>query len=885
MNRKRTENDAVKINLSEIHTRLATVLKVDPTSIEIIRSKDYYKIQCLDQMTTDALQITIDDLLRKGMVPGKPSRKSDGRYVYQLYLTPMQVSFLTGMQLTKQKSSILHHILHLQESQLLIGDNKTWVQFLDKKGLDSKYAAKYIVSQLNDIILKKSIFKSLKDDLGKGKTLFTGYDNDQVSFIWVEDPVKYQLYRQIAISFFEKTYNYSAPQSEDTVYPRLFAELSPQLTQDMLLSRITNQTTLALLNPASFQPSADGQSYFISIPEKENEFIRKKMLCLAQDSHIKISTQIGPNNTVILDKQNYEIWLKLINTKKTSKSEYSKKEFKINTPFSPYTTDFGEFYIHYPESKRAISIADHLNQNPKTTFFHVDLSLEPPIIFIKKEDYLQWIALKTKDTSVQEIQNPIPKAQSDYIAQLNKMKYSPVIKYQSTLISATWIALKESIPNRSLLDAVKIGLEAKSIFSEENNPKEGKKISGYQKAQFRRALGRLIIEKKPSHDPFVTDDNIEQLHQDTHTIIQYIQGLEYTNEQLYKTIKQFIYPLNRQPNIFYVKENNTIILTSGQFQIDLFNSHLDEIPQDNRETLSILNAQILCALSDLVFYIHYLKVNQDEKAKETQFSAAHAEVAMPVALQSKKLSTRTTIQTEHESATERLLTTRPDVIIGALSMQGSTFIDQSGITGAGNGLHVKGPVTLKKGQIITWFHGQIITPEDVTPDTPETHIISMEGFASRSPHLILCDPDNVMHPGQGSFANHSSKPNVKWKVIYWQKLAVGIALIYDGEPCALQENESYEMVMNYGKSAAQIKHKISGNTDFIPQIQRSRPQKRRASDDPDNVVEENSTEITFQRKRSKSTKKTTDFFSRSSPMQSAKEQSISSEMRKFFSKC
>ena len=258
-------------------------------------------------------------------------------------------------------------------------------------------------------------------------------------------------------------------------------------------------------------------------------------------------------------------------------------------------------------------------------------------------------------------------------------------------------------------------------------------------------------------------------------------------------------------------------------------------------------------MADFVFYNTYLEVQEQVIAQKAPTTPVIEPITTPAEHEPKSLVTTKIRKAQKNNSTDQLLKTRPDIIVQAMSTQGYTYAAPSGIEGAGNGLYVKGPVKLKKGQIITWYNGELINTSDITPDTDQTHIISLEGYASKNSPLIQCDPSRTKHKGQGDFANHSTTPNVTRKTVYYAGLPVAVVLVYIGEPFELEENESYEMVFNYGVNAARSIHHIQGNMDFTPQIIRhngKRKHEQEGNEDSSPQKNENNPEPTFESKRS-----------------------------------
>ena len=416
--------------------------------------------------------------------------------------------------------------------------------------------------------------------------------------------------------------------------------------------------------------------------------------------------------------------------------------------------------------------------------------------------------------------------------------------------------LKKTIEAPELLNAITLGLETKNTILEQQEFKEEEKLDLFKRQQFRQQLGRGVLGIEPtSITPYVNDATMNQINRYCRVVSEHIKTLGYTSKELEKIIKQFIYSINVSPNIFFDEEKKTIILKSGQYQVDLFDFHSEGVPKNHCRLLSILSAEILCALADFVFYITYLKVQEQVIAQKASTVSVTEPITTPDEPEPKSMVTKKIRQAQKHNSTDQLLKTRPDIVIQALSTQGYTYTAPSGIEGAGNGLYVKGPVKLKKGQIITWYNGELINASDITPDTDQTHIISLEGYASKNSQLILCDPSHTKHKGQGDSANHSTTPNVDRKTVYYAGLPVAVVLVYIGEPFELEENESYEMVFNYGINAARSIHNIHGNMNFTPQIIRHsgkrKHEKEGNEDSAPQEIEKNS-EATFKPKRSQS---------------------------------
>ena len=798
-----------------------------------------------------ALKTQVEDLLYTAMVRGNTI--SEGLGHCQLYLTPKQVGYLIGAKLSKLEDSIPHHILHLQESSLQIGGETIWVQFLDTQGIDRGYKAKYMSSILNDEVTRKPYFAELKGKLGKGQSLFNGYDDDLMSFIWVKNSELYRLYQQIAIASFQKASGFRVHRAQDTIYPSLFAELAPKIRQGMLLTKRKNQATFELFNVSSFKKSADNLTYSICAPQSdlapEERLIRYKTRMWVYAKHHQLRLEIKQTtNELTLDETSYRNWLKIIDLELGR----SKKTFKVDTAFSEYISDFGSFYIHYPESRKACSVASVLNADLKENLFHYDEKIQPNIVYIEKEEYIEW--LKKKGTCLDAIQIPIPPAQTKYIKQLHKLRYNPVVEYKTKLISATWTVLKETIDSPELLNAITLGLETKNTILEQQEFKEEEKLDLFKRQQFRQQLGRGVLGIEPtSITPYVNAATMNRINHYCRVVSEHILTLGYSRKELEKIIKQFIYSINVSPNIFFDAEKDTIILKSGQYQVELFDLHPEGVPKNHCRLISILSAEILCALADFVFYNTYLEVQEQVIAQKAPTTPVIEPITTPAEHEPKSLVTTKIRKAQKNNSTDQLLKTRPDIIVQAMSTQGYTYAAPSGIEGAGNGLYVKGPVKLKKGQIITWYNGELINTSDITPDTDQTHIISLEGYASKNSPLIQCDPSRTKHKGQGDFANHSTTPNVTRKTVYYAGLPVAVVLVYIGEPFELEENESYEMVFNYGVNAARSIHHIQGNMDFTPQIIRhngKRKHEQEGNEDSSPQKNENNPEPTFESKRS-----------------------------------
>lgn len=724
---------------------------------------------------------------------------------------------MIGERLTKERSSpLLHHFIHFQPSTHQIEGKAVLIQFLNTAdSSDDNITAKKIAHLLNNEICRREPHHQIKALLGHKKTLFVGYDNAEFSMIWTAYPELYNQYREDTIKIYKNQYQYRAHDSKDTIYPRLFAAFSQKVTQQMLLAKNKNRGQFSVIHDLSFQPRKDGDEYYVkpaitdNNPDKSLKSYRINMKIYARRYQVDIPIAIR-NQEIILSRRAHEQWQAILAKELARPS----KSVSTETPFSAYKTVFGDFYIHIPEGRQGHEIAAHLNRDQAEAIFFLDAKPWPNIIYITKADYQNW--LKKRHVAVKDIKSQLSDYQQIQLEALKKFNYSPEIAYKPKLIKQTLEYLDQSMIDPQLLMRLKVGFQLKTDILNETHFQD---VNADISDCFERSLQRKSTLKKQakkllestrgeSQYYYARENNISELTENVICIAEYVMEIKsYSMRELEKLIRQFIYAINQKPCIRFDEIENTVLLETERYRLDLFKMDTAGIESRHRRHIAGMLTQIFCTLADFVFYQAY--IHTSSTTTQTILAPNTDKHLEPPSIKTISNKTRSTVQIPN-NATEQLAKTRPDIILSALSTRENTIVLKSTIPNAQDGLYVIGPINLQRGQIISWFDGNIITEHDFTPDITKSAIVSIEGYTSKNTQYIYCDTDK-RNPGNAYYANHAVQAcNASFQTIYYHSLPIGKVIRYDGPPLALTSREDkIEILVNYGPVAARLIHKIS----------------------------------------------------------------------------
>lgn len=850
-----TETSQTEKN-EEIITLLRSKLALDSktTTIRVRPGKggrDFLLIETANLDQKIALEEKInaslyESLIRRNTLTSKPS---DGA---TLYLMAEQVGTLINQQLCPGDDSPYHRFLHFQPVVFDIHGHKTkfLVQFLDTEKYDTDCDIKQMVHKLNDN-LTKPVYKDSKSKLAPKTGLFMWSMGHGQPFLYTTNCEAYDKYREITLQTYAK-YNFRVHVIEDTPYKGLFDKLSAALTPQSfhLKSQVGDISQKATVCELKFIASADGESYFAEIskttPHWEKllkQYVKNFEIYQKRYSHKPFAFHPEENH-ITLDNNSYATWNEIVSSEIFNR----RNQVSIHLPFSPYTTPFGEKYrIHIPKDRRPHEVAYALNRHYQETdrdVFLVDLSANP-LIFIKEQDYATWRTVKTPDIPLaQPIE--IPKNQVEILQKLTALRYSPVINYNSEIIPDALDALKEETPIAILPLVERAFVTKTKLLNEIHKIQEDDNLDTQNKSKSRKIIITHITSEHLSH--FSSDEmlysaqRIEELVTNCSSMARHAQSIySCDRESLYYLIRKFIYPLNQKASIHFDK--NTILLGALKGEFDLFNIVItDEMSHHQKQALTKLLVQIFCVLGDLVFYQHYIHafqasqviIRQEDPVLELDTTPIATSAAMEEPLATQPVPRRVTRRNaQPEQALDRLLTARPDLLIG----MAQTFVDRSTIPGADKGLFLKEGQQILKGQCIAIYTGTIVSYESIDKDSPQTHFVSMAGYLSKNADIILSDKAPEVE-GNAYWVNHrqdNALCNVKFKRVYFQQLCIGVILVAKTD-MEIPKGYRVELFANYGPNAAESIHHIprlpkphKQETALLPSKDTSsKPQKRKA---------------------------------------------------------
>ena len=812
-----SKTDKILPSKEEILIRLTSKLRIAESNIRIypaLLGSEYLIIcsKCREEMTR--VKTLIEKKLYESMIRYNTVRVNEIKQ--EVCLNREQVGTIIGEKLTKELSSpILHHFIHFQPSTHLIEGKVVLIQFLNKTDCNDDITAKKIAHLLNNEICRREPHHKIKTVLGQKKTLFVGYDNTEFSMIWTAYPELYNQYREKTIEMYKNQYQYRAHETKDTIYPSLFVAYSHQVTKQMLLAKNKKGGQFSVIHDLSFQPRKGGDEYYIkpavtdANPDKSLKSYRINMKIYARRYQVDIPIAIK-NHELILSKRAHEHWEAIL-TKELARPS---KSVLAEIPFSAYTTVFGDFYIHIPEGRHAHEIAAHLNRDQTKAIFFLDAKTLPNIIYITRADYHGW--LKKRHTALKDVKSHLSDYQQFHISSLIKYNYSPEIFYKPELIKQAIEYLEQSIINPQLLMRLKIGFQLKTdILNEAHFQDIDADTSDIKERRLQRKFtlkkqAKKLLESTlgESQYYYATENKILELTENVACIAEYvIKTKTCSMRELERLIRQFIYTINQKPCIRFDEVENIILLTTENYSLDLLKINTAGIEAHHRRHLAGMLTQIFCALADFVFYQAYIHISS--MRVQAILAANTDKLLAPPSLKTISNKTRSTVQTPN-NASEQLARTRPDIILNALSTRDNTVVLKSTIPNAQDGLFVIGPINLKRGQIISWFDGNIITEHDFTPDIAKSAVVSIEGYTSKNTQYIYCNKDKS-NPGNAYYANHAVQAcNASFQTIYYQTLPIGKVIRYDGPPLELASREDkIEILVNYGPVAAKSIHKIS----------------------------------------------------------------------------